>query len=285
MSQKPKLSTEKVDEISILEISQGEVSFAVVGVMPLIMNRMAEKAKRELLLPRGPKGKAERAQSLKHDPVAEYRASVYRNYGDNPPTRLCLPAPAFKGAMMTAALRIPGSTKTEIGQLTWVVGERVNVWGIPELRMDVVRQAGMNAAPDIRTRGCLRRWASVITIRFVSPNLTQRSVVNLSGGGGIIAGVGDFRQEKGKGNYGQFRITDLEDAEFQEIVASGGREAQDAALEHYTCYDGETEELLEWYNEEILRRGREKQTAEETKVTRRGNGTRKSAADAGAVIQ
>lgn len=270
MAKQPK-DADQIDEISILEITQGEVSFAVIGTMPLIFNRMSEKAKRDLLMPSGKPTVAEKAARLKHDPVKEYRDSVYRNYGEAPATRLCLPAPSFKGALMTAALRLPGATKTAIGQLTWVPGERIDVYGVPKLFMGVVRSADMNKTPDIRTRAIMERWACVVTVRFVQPNLTQRAVVNLMAGAGIISGVGDFRQEKGKGNYGQFRLSDLDDPEYQEIVASGGREVQDDALEHIVCYDGESAEMLDWYNTEVIRRGREKQSTDVPK-RKRSNG-------------
>lgn len=279
MAAKPK-TADKPTELSILEITQGEVTFAAVGMMPLIFNRMSEKVKRELLMPRGRMNTAEKAVNLKHNPIQEYRDSVYRNYGPEPKTRLCLPAPAFKGAMATAALRIPGTTKSEIGQLTWVPGERVDVYGVPKLFMGVVRSADMNKTPDIRTRAILGKWACVFSVRFVQPNLTASAIANLMAAAGIIAGVGDFRQEKGKGNYGQFRLADLDDAEFQEIVANGGREAQDNALEHIACYDGESAELLEWYEQEIVRRGRSGDAPAAKKLS-----GRKTTAGAEAVLQ
>jgi hypothetical protein len=264
MAAKPKTET----EIAVVPISQGQVTFAVVGTMPLIFNRMAEKAKRELLLPRGRKSTAEKATSLKHDPIREYRDSVYRHKNDEAPTRLKVPAPAFKGVMTTAALRLPGAKKTEIGQLTWVMGEHVDLFGVPKLRMDVVRSADMNKTPDIRTRACVSRWACMVTVNFIQPNLTARTIANLMAGGGLVSGVGDFRQEKGKGSYGQFRLADPDDAELQEIMQSGARQQQDEALEHFLCYDEDTQELLDWYQEEIGNRGREAQTTSQRKAPR-----------------
>lgn len=251
-----KMVKERPVEISILELSQGEVTFNVVGTSPIIYNKMSEKAKRTLLLPGGRMSKADKETSLKHDPVTEYRDSVYRNSGDDAPTRLKVPAPAFKGASMTAALYIPGSSKTEIGRLTWVTDEYINLFGIPKLLMSVVRMADISKTPDIRTRAIVTKWASRFTMRFVQPQLSARGVANLVAASGIISGIGDFRQEKGKGSFGQFRLCDADDPEFLEIIKTGGRVAQDQALDHYTCYDSDTEELLDWYNEEILRRGR-----------------------------
>lgn len=251
----------KTEEISILEISQGAVSFGIIGTTPLIFNRMSEKAKRSLLLPSGRKNEAEKAANLKHDPIGEFRASVYRNPGDTPATRLKFPTAAFKGAMETAALDLPGTKKTEIGRLVSMPQANVDIYGIPKLLMSVVRSADMNRTPDIRTRAILAEWACIVTVQFVQPKLQAKGIGNLMAAGGITAGIGDWRQEKGSGNHGMYRLVGLEAADFKRIVAAGGRKVQDAMLDRYQCYDEETDELLSWYSAEIIRLGRDKPTA------------------------
>lgn len=249
-------------EISVLEISTGSVDFYVVGTAPLIFNRMAEKAKRELLLPKGRKTAADRAQNLKHNPMEEYRASVYRNEGTKVATRLCFPAPAFKGAMATAALDLPGTKKAEIGRLTWIKGYSVDIYGVPQLFMNVVRSADINRTPDIRTRAIVPAWACRVEAHFVRPKLNIGAVANLMAAAGITCGIGDFRQEKGKGSFGQFRLAEADDAELVEIMKNGGRAAQDAALGKPRCYDAESEELLSWFSAEVVKlRGRKGEEA------------------------
>lgn len=234
-------------EIQVLELTTGRINFAVLGTSPLIFNRMAEKAKRDLLMPRGRKTALEKLTTLKHDPLAEYRDSVYRDESPDGETRLMVPAPSFKGAMMTAALEIPGVTKASVERLTWVEGYRIAVYGVPQLFMATVIQAGMTKAPDIRTRAILPRWACVVSVSFVEPRLTAAAMGNLLAAGGIIAGIGDFRQEKGRGSFGQFRLVEGNDKEFAAILRDGGREAQDAALTEPGFYDDESRELLDWY--------------------------------------
>lgn len=241
-------------EISVLEIQQGEINFAIVGRTPLILNRVAEKARRELLLPHGRKTAADRAANLKHSPFDEYRASVYRNPSPSAKTRLIFPAPGFKGAMCTAALDLPGTRKAEIGRLVWVTGTHVDIYGVPQLKMDVVRSADIARTPDIRTRAIVPEWACVVSVQFVRPKLNETALGHLMAAAGITAGIGDFRQEKGKGNFGQFSCVDLTDKNFKRIVEAGGRKAQDAALENPECYDAETEELLSWFVTERDRR-------------------------------
>jgi hypothetical protein len=112
----------------------------------------------------------------------------------------------------------------------------------------------MNHTPDIRTRAILPRWACAVRINFIKPQLNERNLVELLAGAGLLCGIGDWRQEKGSGSYGQFRIADPDDEELAEIMQTGGREAQDAALTKPQCYDDETLKMLSWATEEIARR-------------------------------
>ena len=70
-----KKTTEPTEVSEIIEVTRGQFDCCVLGTSPLILNRMSEKAKRELLMPKGRKNAVERATSLKHIPVDEYRAS------------------------------------------------------------------------------------------------------------------------------------------------------------------------------------------------------------------
>ncbi len=250
-------------EISVLAISQGLVRFNVLGTTPLIFNCVSEKAKRELLLPNGRKTAADKAASFKHDPLNEYRNSVYRNIGDDKPTRLCFPAPGFKKAMMTAALDLPGTKKTEIGRLSWVNSYRVNVWGVPQLLMSVVRNSDMNHTPDIRTRAILPQWCASVDVSFVKPKLTVTAVSNLMAAAGVICGVGDWRQEKGSASHGQFQLVEKENADFKRLVKEHGLKAQDEALLEPDFYDVESEELFIWFSAEIKRRSHGKDPVED----------------------
>jgi hypothetical protein len=243
------------NEVFITKVDQGVADFCIVGTAPLICNRMSSKVMQELLLPRGRKTAAEKAGSLKHEPLIEYRNSPYVSLDDGNPTRIQLLASMFKGAMKTAALDIPGAKKAQIGRLTYVESDRVNVYGVPQIFMSVTRSADMNHTPDVRTRAILPEWALRISIRFAQPIIKLQSVANLLAAGGITSGIGDWRVEKGSGGYGTYRLTSDDDPDFLRIIAAGGREAQDEALANPTAYDDETEELLSWYDVEAKRRG------------------------------
>lgn len=131
----------------------------------------------------------------------------------------------------------------------------VSLYGIPQLWMAVVRSADMAKTPDVRTRAIIPEWASQVTLKYVTPNLNRQSVGNLFASSGVFIGVGDGRPEKGALSFGRFEIVAEDDERYQRIIREGGREAQDAAFDNPTCFDTETEELLEWWNTEVRRRG------------------------------
>lgn len=253
------MARSKKQEVGILELPELEVGKAeifILGRSPLIFNRMAAKARQELLFPRGRLTAADKASKMKHDPITEYRDSVTRRRnGESGPTRLLFPAPAFKGAMATAALDMPGVQKTRINRLTWITGTHADIWGIPQMFMSVVRNSDQNHTPDIRTRAIVPEWCASVEIAFVRTFLRDRVIASLIGASGLIVGIGDFRQEKGKGNFGQFEVVAEDDRRLLSLMKEGGMKAQDKALENPEFYDADTEDLFTWFQAEVARRG------------------------------
>lgn len=233
-------------------LKQGRVTLRIIGNTPLYFNAMSVKAKRTLLLGGGKKTAAEKKE-LKHDPEQEFRDSVYRL--PDGPTLLGFPAPGVKGAMATAALETPGVTKTSVQRLIFLPQQKVPVWGVPLLKMDVVRSADMAKTPDVRTRAFLPRWCAEVEIAFVMPTLSAHSIVSLLSNAGAIVGIGDFRQEKGRGSYGTFRVIGEgnDDPEWSDLMDEA-RAAQDAALAMPEPADDETRELMDILHDERMRR-------------------------------
>lgn len=242
-------------EVQIVRISQASVSIAIVGESPLILNKLSEKVKHELLLPSQRKNAAAKASTLKHNPLAEFQASAHRLPDDSAPTLLAVPATAIKGAMRTAALDLPGASKAQIGRLVYLPDEYVPIYGIPFLKCDVVRSADMNKTPDVRTRAIVPKWVAIVTVQYTSPILREPSIINLIAAAGVTAGIGDWRVEKGSGSFGRFSLRGPDDLELKHILATGGRQAQIEAMAAAEPYDEETRELLSWFEVEAGRRG------------------------------
>jgi hypothetical protein len=139
--------------------------------------------------------------------------------------------------------------------LAYVEGDEIPIYGIPQLLMSVTRSADMNKTPDVRTRAILPKWACRIAIQYTTPLLKEQAIINLLAAAGITQGVGDWRVQKGSGNYGQFSLVSPDDKEFVRIIKEGGKNAQDKAIADPVCYDSETEELLSWFHVETKRRG------------------------------
>ena len=192
---------------------------------------------------------------------------------EDPPTRLRFPSAAFRKSMGAAALDLPGMKKAQVERLVWIDEPSVDIYGIPQLFMSIVRSADMNHTPDVRTRAIVPLWCCHFTMQFVETILKSGQIAHLLGAAGILAGIGDWRQQKGGGNFGQFAVVSEEDAAMRGLMRNAGRKAQDAALADPACYDDESTKMLAWFYEELEQR---KLTPAPRKV--RHNGT---TADAG----
>jgi len=239
-------------DIQIAKVDQVVSSVYVVGESPLILNRLAEKARRQLLYPEGRKNAAQKQTSMKHNPLEEFRSSAHKL--PEGATLLALPGAAFKRALASAALDIPGAKKAQVGRLTYIANEYVSVYGLPELYMTIVRSADMNKTPDVRTRCVIKKWAATFEVTFVAPIFSLGAIINLIDASGIYIGVGDGRPEKGALSFGRFRTVAPNDKEYLDIVKHGARPDQVAAMESPSFYDSETEELYDWFVDEKLKR-------------------------------
>lgn len=239
--------------IEIQEIKMGRIRCNIVGNTPLIMHRFASKAWHELLLPSPKKNNAERAETLKHDPVGEFREALYMNRSSAEPALFHYPSNAFGKALAAAAIDIPGATKAQMSRLTSICSTQINFFGRPELFMAMVRSSDMARTPDVRSRPIFPEWACSVEIQFVSTLVKEKQIINLLAAAGVIVGLGDWRPQKG-GPYGQFRLTDDRDEDFIRIVESGDRSAQLEAVTEARPYDVDSEELLAWFKDEVSRR-------------------------------
>jgi hypothetical protein len=240
--------------IDIMKFTRETATFCVLGIAPLFMERMSEKVKGGLLSPAPKKNASEKASTLKHDPLQEYRDSAYTSMLEGNPTRLQLLSTAFKRAMATAALEIPGAKKAQIGRLTYVPGQYVDVYGLPKMSMAVVRSSDMNRTPDIRTRLVVPEWAALLSVSYVTPQLNHQSIGNLLVAAGDFIGVGGWRPEKGSGAFGRFMLVEEDHKDFVRITKIG-RTQQDKALLMPDFFDKETQDLYEWYLADSRRRG------------------------------
>lgn len=241
-------------EIEILRVTHGRFDACILGTTPIILNRISDKGMRELLQPAAKKNAAQKASTAKHDPIAEFRQSAHQDRDPNAPALLQHVASAFKGAIAGAALDLPGANKSQIGRLTWVVGERIHIFGVPKIFCAITRMADINRTPDVRTRVIVPEWACRITVAFVTPLLKEIGVANLLASAGVTQGVGDWRTGKGKGTYGSFELVNEDNDEWRRRMKLG-RKVQEAGMAKPVAYDEDTEELLTWHERTMKDRG------------------------------
>jgi hypothetical protein len=265
---------ETIEVVEVQEIRMRRAEFYVLGSSPLLMERFDRKAWEELLLPTKRESRATLEQKLKHDPVAEFRGRLYLNRDKKRPTLFHLPNGAFHCAMCNAALDIPGPAKAKMERNSSIVDMNIDLYGLPFLKMDMVRNSDMARTPDVRTRPIFPRWACMVTVEYNASILTERSIANLFGGSGIIVGIGGWRPQKG-GTFGKFELVNRDDMRWRDIVSQEARKAQQAAFDHAEPFDEDTHELLTWFNEEV---GRREMTSKLTKVQneKTGNGSPES---------
>jgi hypothetical protein len=253
--QEPPMATTKTEtaEIKVMPLRRASAKLRIIGTTPMFQNRMANKVKQGLLVGTKKKTKAERVE-IKHNPIQEYRDSM--EVIKDGPTALGLRVTAVKAAMCTAALETAGLTKTSAQRLLFMPGDFTPLYGTPQLRMDVVRSADMNRTPDVRSRAFLPQWGAEIEIQFIVPQLSVASVVSLLCNAGVLIGVGDFRQEKGKGAFGSFRVIGEgeQDDEWDDLVKNHARMPQLRAIEHPEYADQDTVDLMEYFEQEVSRR-------------------------------
>jgi hypothetical protein len=191
---------------------------------------------------------------MKHDPIQEFRDSPYMMPAGKPTALGILPT-AFKRAIGTAALDMPGARKSQMMRLIEVPAEMTGIYGLPEVFMAITRSADINHTPDVRTRAILPEWCCELSIKYTKPMLREQTIANLLAAAGFQCGVGDWRQEKGSGSYGAFKLVDANNPDFQRIKKTQGREAQLDALKNPVAHNDETNEMLAWFDVEIRRRG------------------------------
>lgn len=253
-SSKTNTETKAPETLQIKALQRGVIRLRLIGTEPLFMNRMSAKAKQVLLVGSKKKTTAEKA-NIKHDPMREFVDAMDRNMATGP-TALLQRIDAIKSSMCEAAIETEGLTKTGTQRLLFLPGEKTPFYGVPQLRMDITRNADPGRTPDVRTRPFFPQWGCEVEVQYIMPQLNQHAVVTLLSNAGVLIGLGDFRQGKGKGCYGQFRVigADQQDDEWDFLVKNCGRSAQEAAIKNPEFANFETEELFEFCLGETKRR-------------------------------
>lgn len=196
-------------DITIPAITLNTMQLKVVGDSPLIVHAWSEKAKK-MILDKQMK-KASTGKEAK-DPFMDFCESLYWLDGmpENPTmedvvkARFGFPACAFKAAAVDAGFQQGAlAKKTTARGAFHIIGDMVEINGIPEMREDMCRIA-MGTA-DIRYRGEFKQWSAVLTIRYNPKVMSAEQIVNLLNIGGFACGIGEWRPSR-DGSFGTFHV-------------------------------------------------------------------------------
>lgn len=184
--------------LEILPMNIQDFSVTLAGE-EIIFNRFSEKARQ--MIQAGAEGRVKRAGRPPKDPQAEYENSLYRI----DEKRFGFPAAGFKKACVSACRNYPkssGVTMAFIRGAFHVLGTYVEMPSKPYRFDHPVRVKG---SADIRSRGKLDSWHTVLKIRYNADVITPDQICNLLNMAGFSVGVGDWRPEK-NGSSGMFHV-------------------------------------------------------------------------------
>jgi hypothetical protein len=193
--------------VEVLEFSIREVVIPIIGISPLIIHAWSVKAMREIA-----DKQAGKAKNKKHDiriPEEDYENAKHKS----PQGWEGFPAAGFKAAMIRGAKMIGLEMKTT--QTAFFVKaddeetQLVKIEGTPRMRTDMVR-VGMGSA-DIRYRPEYPEWSANLVIEFNSGVVSLDQIYQLVKAAGYGCGIGEMRPEKGKFNFGRFKLAQEDD--------------------------------------------------------------------------
>lgn len=192
----------KTQSVEILEFQIKEVVIPIVGISPLIVHKFSEKALK--MIQDKQAGKAKNKKHETRDPEGDFKAAKHIS----PIGWEGFPAAGFKAAMTRGAKMI-GMVMKDTQTAFFVKADceetqLVKINGEARMRTDQVR-VGMGAA-DIRYRPEYVSWYAELTIEFNSGILSLDQIYQMVKAAGYGCGIGEMRPEKGKFNYGRFKL-------------------------------------------------------------------------------
>jgi len=200
----------KKDErpIVVQELRRRLLVLPVRGTSPLIVHAWDEKAKQQMRDKQ--QGRASPGKKAPKNPQELIEGCKYKDKKG----RDCVPAVAFKNAIVTAARYADGIQMTFLRGAIFVKGTTTDARGndlIPLTyesitnREDMVR-VGQGTA-DMRYRPQYNDWSVDLPIEFDEAVISAEIVVNLVRRAGFSVGICEWRPER-DGRFGQFDLAD-----------------------------------------------------------------------------
>lgn len=194
------MKTKQQVEIKSLDIRQ--VVVPIVSISPLITHKWSTKSM--IMIKDKQAGKAKNKKHDVRDPEQEMNDARHIS----PMGWDGFPAAGFKAAMIRGAKSVGLVMKDTQGAFFINADceetQLVKINGEHRMREDMVR-VGMGSA-DIRYRPEYVSWYAELSIDFNAGVISLDQIYQIIEAAGYSCGIGEMRPEKGKFNYGRFKL-------------------------------------------------------------------------------
>lgn len=190
-------------QVEVVEFAINQVVIPILGISPLIVHAWSAKSMKMITDKQA--GKAKNKKHDVRDPEEDYQNAKHLNFEK---TWEGYPAAGFKASMIRGAKMIGMVMKdTQIAffiEADCQITQLVRIVGESAMRTDMVR-VGMGSS-DIRYRPEYKDWSANLTIEYNSGVLSLDQLYQLVKAAGYGCGIGEMRPEKGKFNFGRFKL-------------------------------------------------------------------------------
>jgi hypothetical protein len=172
----------------------------IVGITPLLLNRLSDKEKQSMLDKQMGKG-AEKNKI--RDPKQEVEDKIHK-LGNS----VGIPIISLKKSMVEAAPYLDVDKKLIRGSL-FIIPEENNLVPIKYTKMvineAITRDSGINRTPRTTFRPEFRDWSTEFIVKYNARQITPDQIVGLLKLAGFHIGVGSWRPQC-DGTYGTFTV-------------------------------------------------------------------------------
>ena len=201
MVKKAKLDKVQVKEVKIDPLQIATLKVKIVGITPLLLNKMSDKEKQTMLDKQMGKGVE---KNKIRDPKQEVADKVHKMSNN----KIGIPIDSIKNAMIESAPALEMYKKEVMGGL-FIIPEENNLVEIKYKKMvtneSITRDGNMARTPRTTFRPQFNDWNCEFTIRYNAKAITPDQIFNLLKVAGFSNGIGSWRPAT-KGSYGMFTI-------------------------------------------------------------------------------
>jgi hypothetical protein len=186
------------ESIYVPELKKNQIKVKIVGITPLLMEKMDMDVVERYNLKKGKK------LSIEDSKLEEEKYDAKKHITDD--GKLGFPSTGFLKGMVEVAPYIDGIDKKRVRGSIRILGDLIPIKYKEEVKdMKWGKTSGITKAPRKIIRPKFTDWSCELDIVYNSQNISAEQIVNLLNWAGFQMGVGGFRPEH-SGNFGQYVV-------------------------------------------------------------------------------